>query len=109
MALTPYRVIVCQQVSKTTGRGPKRKTTMIGSAFVAWNPDASIEPGRLANSGSFLWPGIHAARAVAMDYLTQLGTTYHQVQVRTNQDRTVYLWNKSSDGRITGYAPDPRD
>lgn len=104
MSATPYRVVVFIQGTRTTGRGLKRKTVPTGSAFVAWNPDHTVESARLPGSGSFLWLGIHAARAVAMHYMTMLGNTYHQVSVRTNQDREVYRYFKHADGTISGYG-----
>ena len=102
--MKPYRVIVFMQGTRTTGRGAKRKTVITGSAFVAWNPDHTVEIARLPGSGSFIWPGIHAARRIAMHYLGMLGDTYHQVSIRTNQDREVYRFFKHANGRITGYG-----
>lgn len=102
--MTPYQVIVFQQGTRTTGRGKARRTVPTGSAFVAWNPSNECEAPAREGYGSFLWPGLRAARAVAMDYLTRLGCVYHQVSIRTNQDREVYRYFKHADGRITGYG-----
>ena len=101
---TPYRVLVFAQGTKTTGRGKTRRTQQTGFGFVAWNPDHTVEVGRLPGSGSFVFPGIRRARIEAMYYLGMLGNTYHQVSIRTNQDREVYRYFKHADGRITGYG-----
>ena len=70
--------------------------------YQLWTPEQHFSEGRLPGAGSFLFPGIHAARRAALDTFLRPDTV--QVQVRTNQDRTVYLWNKWRDGSITGYS-----
>ncbi len=32
--------------------------------------------------------------------------TKREVQIRANQDKTLYIYSKHADGRITGYAPE---
>lgn len=107
----PYRVIVFakgfQRGRLHRGRGPQHKGahTAIepsGYAFVAWNPDHSVEAGRLAGSGSFVWLGLHAARAAAVRALE--GPGVESVSVRTNQDRPVYRFLKRANGGVTGYG-----
>jgi hypothetical protein len=91
MKLTPYRVIVC--ATREMKRG--RKTERVGVAWVAWNPtltDHSAHAGRLDGSGSFLWLGLRDAKnAVAAAFLDP---TVHQVQIRTNQDRKIAVFNR---------------
>jgi hypothetical protein len=75
--------------------------------ILGWNPNNAHEPGRLPNSGCFTWVGCLAARRAAMEFLTRPAVT--QVQIHTNQDRTIYVWNKATDGTVTGYGYDPED
>src|SRR5271163_1741114 len=65
-----------------------------------WNPDSSHEPGRLAGSGSFTFPGMFVARQMAMAYLND--PNVNQVVIKTNQGRDVYRWTRNS-GKISGY------
>jgi hypothetical protein len=104
----PYRIIVAATGQRTVGRGKWQRTQTIGYAVVAWNGDDEarklFDPGRLPGAGTFCWPGLTAARRAALAQFAD--PTVHQVQVRTNQDRPVYLWNRHSDGRISGYRPE---
>ena len=83
--MTPYRVIVA------TCHG----------AFVAWTPDQSADPARLQGSGALLFAGVVRAIAAARYHLR--GADVRQVQIRTNQDRTILIYHKAADGRITFY------
>jgi len=104
----PYRILAFGRSTVTKGRGKRARQVVQGYGYVGWNPDECarlmFDPGRLQGDGTFCWPGIHAARAAAMAELAK--PEIHQVSVRTNQDRCVYLFNKHSDGRISGYVPD---
>ena len=91
-------VFLCSVLDRLT----QKKPAVYG--MQGWNPDSSHEPGRLPGSGSFTWVGIVAVRKAAMEYLSQPHT--FQVQVRTNQSRKLYIWNKNVDGTITGYRPE---
>jgi hypothetical protein len=104
----PYRLLVTVQGYRPTRRyyNRKRPYTAIERCvygFVAWTPEQHYREARLPNGGSFLFPGIHAARAEAFAYLAR--PNVRQVSIRTDQDRTVYLYNRYDDGRISGYAP----
>ena len=98
---TPYRIVVFTQSTVTTGKGKRAKTKTVGSAYMGWTPTQSYQEARLEGAGSFLYPGLRAVRYAAYAYLALADT--HQVQIRTNLDRKVYVYNKSADGRITGY------
>ena len=102
--LTPYRVNVSAQGWRITKR-LKRVTRIepIGYGYQLWTEKQSYCEARLLSAGSFLFPGLHAVRAAALSELSK--PHVHQVQVRTNQDKKVYLWNKHADGRVTGYRP----
>jgi hypothetical protein len=99
----PYRLVVCGRGYRA-GRQYKRYTEIVPTsyAFMGWTPEQSYQEARLPSAGSFLYPGIVAVRRAAMEYLAR--PEVHQVQVRTNQDAKVYIWNKHTDGRITGYS-----
>ena len=110
--MTPYRICVSavgfRRGRLYKGRGPTHKgaysaITPAAYGYVAWNPDHTVETSRLPSSGTFLWPGLHAVRAAAYAELQR--AVVQQVSIRTNQDRTVYMYNKYADGRIRGYAP----
>lgn len=94
--MTPFRVVAfgTEQIGRCKPRG---------FGFVVWNPDHTLEPGRLPGSGCFIWRGVHAARGAAMAIFDD--PRVHQVQIRTNQDRALWIYNRHHDGRITGYNP----
>ena len=94
---TPYRIMVFAH-----GFRPDRKGKAFDYAFMAWNPVQSYQEARLPSAGSFLYPGIVAARKAAMEFLTISST--RQVSIRTNQDKQVYRYFLHADGTITGYA-----
>jgi hypothetical protein len=72
--------------------------------WMGWTPTQAYREARLPGAGSFLYPGIHAVRRAAMEAFSQPGV--RQVSVRTNQDKSVYLFNRHADGKITGYRPE---
>ena len=85
---TPYRIVVFAE-SPRRGRRPAR-----GYAYMGWSPVQHFEEARLPGAGSFLYPGLHAVRRAALEYLSLPET--RQVSVRTNQDREVYrFWKRS--------------
>lgn len=98
---TPYRVFASGTSYRVVGRGNRRHQEPRGYAYVVWNPDSTVEPSRLPGSGTFLWPGLHAARRAALAQFDDQAV--HQVSVRTNQDRTVYIWNRNRHGVVTGH------
>jgi hypothetical protein len=87
---TPYRAIAFGSKQVTKGKGKRARVETQGYAFVLWNPENSHEPARLRESGSFLWPGIHAVRQAAVAAFDN--PEIHQVSIRTNQDRHVYTF-----------------
>lgn len=93
--MTPYRV--CVFARGAIGRFKK----IVSYGYDLWNPVQYFQEARLPSAGSFLWPGLHAVRRAAMAAFEQ--PDVHQVQVRTNQDRIVYIWNKHN-GIISGYG-----
>jgi|SRR5271166_4570596 len=101
----PYRILICANRFRSVKR-LKRMTTIERTivAWISWTPTQAYQEARLPSAGSFLYPGIFAVRRAAMDAFKD--SSVCQVQVRTNQDRKVYLWNRHSDGRISGYRPD---
>lgn len=102
----PYRVIVFATGTRIRGKGKRQRIDTIGYGYVSWNSDdvarGMYDPGRLAGSGTFCYPGLFAARRAAMRELRQTGV--QQVSVRTNQDQPMYRYYKQTDGRITGYG-----
>jgi len=101
----PYRVAVFSMRYRPV-KQLKWMTTIerVGVGWDLWTPVQAYSEARLPSAGSFLFPGIHAVRRAAMEAFKD--SSVHQVQVRTNQDRKVYLWNRQADGRITGYRPE---
>jgi hypothetical protein len=87
------------------GRCTKKVCQLIPAQWgiQGWNPENDHEPGRLPGSGSFTWVGLFAVRQAAMEYLAQ--PNVFQVSVYTNSSRHLYVWNKNSNGTITGYNP----
>lgn len=103
----PFRVMVAAQgweCGRTyKGRGPNHKGAYtaikpLAYGFTAWTEDTTAEPHR-AGFGSFCFGSIHATRAEVVRQLAN--PRVHQVQVRTNQDRTLFVYNRRADGRIT--------
>jgi hypothetical protein len=103
----PYRIAVFGTTTKVSGHGKRQRTTTIGYGFFAWTPEQHFSEARLPSAGSFLFPGLFTVRAAAMDYFND--PAVHQVQVRNNQDRKLYLWNRQHDGTIRGYRPAEAD
>lgn len=101
----PYRIAVFATSTTVVGKGKRQRTKVQGYGYCGWTPVQHYVEARLPGAGSFSFPGIHAARVAAREYLALPET--HQVQIRNNQDRKVWLFNKHADGRITGYMPDP--
>jgi hypothetical protein len=108
--MTTYRIVVCARrvlPGRTLrGRGPRQRGAqtrieVASVAWIGWHDDHTVEPGRLAGSGSFSFPGIRAAYTAVRRYLAEPGV--HQVQLRTNQDRKLYVWHQHG-GRVTWYA-----
>ena len=101
----PYRVIAFAhgwRITRKLKRVTRIEPTQYG--YCLWTETQHYQEARLPSAGSFLFPGIHAVRDAAIAELSK--PDVYQVQVRTNQDRKVYLWNKHADGRITSYRPD---
>ena len=110
LLMTPYRIVVCARRvipgRELRGRGPRQRGALTRIevaqvAWIGWHADHTVEPGRLAGSGSFCFPGIRTAYTAVRRYLEEPGV--HQVQLRTNQDRTLYVWHRNG-GRVTWYA-----
>lgn len=101
----PYRIVVFADRFRPVKQYKRytaiEKTTV---AWFGWTEKQAYREARLPSAGSFLYPGIHAVRRAAMAMFEQSGV--RQVQIRTNQDQNVYLWNKHLDGSITGYRPE---
>lgn len=97
--MTPYRIMVATTMQVPVNRRSK-KTKTVGCGYFGWTSRREFDEARLPDAGSSLFSGLRAIRAVR-DYLALPGT--HQVQLRTNQDRLLYVWNKHTDGRITCY------
>ena len=93
---TQYRAIAFGV--STVGRVKKPR----GYAVVLWNPDNTFEPSRLKDSGTFQWNGLHAVRRAAIEAFQD--SAIHQVSIRTNRDRALYIFNRRHDGTIKGYA-----
>jgi hypothetical protein len=101
--LTPYRLIVfAKKFYPIKRRKHVTEIALQEYAFMAWTPHQHYPEARLPSAGSFLFPGMHAARAEAMNYLTR--PDVKQVSVRTDQDREVYRYFRHADGRVTGYG-----
>jgi hypothetical protein len=99
----PYRVQVFA-TGLARGKNRKRYSELVTRdyGYGLWNPEQHYQEARLPGAGSFLFPGMFAARAAAMDVLSKAGT--RQVCIRTNQDRPVYRFYKHADGTVTGYG-----
>lgn len=102
---TPYRVQVSRWQYRPAGRPRKNGFTPIqkvGTGYDLWTPEQSYQEARLPSAGSFLFPGLFAVRAAALAEFAKPGV--HQVQIRTNQDRIVYIFNRRADGQVSGYG-----
>ena len=100
----PYRLVVCADRFRPVKR--LKRMTMIEKTTVAWfswTPEQFYQEARLPGAGSFFYPGLFAVREAAMDAFKD--SSVRQVQVRTNQDKKLWLWNRHSDGTISGYNP----
>lgn len=98
----PFRVIVFATITRKIGN--REKTIQCG--YDAWNPiltDHYAHQGRLPSSGSFAWIGEPAARTAVFAAFADESVT--QVQIRTDQDRTLIVFNRHGD-RITHYFHD---
>lgn len=111
MHVRPYRLLVTMDrfvpVALLRGRGPENRgarTTIarVRAGYVAWSDDQTPEPARLPGSGTFLFAG--ALRAVARVHREFRDPRVVQVSLRTNQDRTLLVYNRQADGRITHYS-----
>jgi len=105
--VTPYTLVIAGshwQAGKTRKNG-FTPITRARSAWQGWTADQSAEAGRLAGSGSFVYNGALRAVQAARAYLRQANVD--QVQIRTNQSRTILVYNKRANGTITFY--DARD
>jgi hypothetical protein len=102
---TPYRIVVFSK-KLVAGKRSKKYTELVqrSYAFDAWREEQSYQEARLPGAGSFLYPGIFAVRTAALQFLAQ--PEVHQVSIRTNQDKKVYLFNKHADGSVSGYRPE---
>ena len=95
MNLTPYRVAVFANRTIVKGRGKRQRTERIGVGWIAWNPELTehwAHAGRLPGSGSFQWLGLQAAKNAVGEAF--LDPTVHQVQIRTEQDRKLAIFNR---------------
>jgi len=99
---TPYRLMVSASAERTTGKGKRQRTRTVHYSYMGWTADQTAEPWRLAGSGTFCFPGLHAVERAAREYLALPET--QQVSVRTNQDRTVYRYVKNAGGSVYGYG-----
>jgi hypothetical protein len=106
---SPLRLTVAQRGFRPgkvyKGRGPAHKGAYTAIApvtfgFVAWSSDTTAEPWR-EGFGSFLLSDIHKTRAAIAGFLADARTT--QIQVRNNQDRCLFVINRTADGRSTIY------
>jgi len=105
--VTPYTLVIAGshwQAGKTRKNG-FTPITRARSAWQGWTADQSAGSGRLPGSGSFVFHG--ALRAVAAAHAALRQAHVDQVQIRTNQDRKVIVYNKCANGTITHY--DARD
>lgn len=93
--LTPYRIDVFGTSEIEIKKGKRARKERRGWAIQAWNPVNHFEPGRLPGAGSFLFPGLHAARSTALLYFQQ--PEIEQVSIRTNQDKEVFrFWRPAA-------------
>lgn len=111
---TPYRIMVSAirfkkgrrvkafRIGRTTLHGEYTELVQMPIGYMGWTSEQHYQEARLPGAGSFLYPGILAARRAAMVYLDSPNVT--QVSIRTNQDKTVYRYVKGTDGRVTGYG-----
>ena len=88
------------------GRGPNHRGAYCAIepcqlGVMGWTADQTAEPGRLQGSGTFCYAGALRAIAAVRQYFQQ--PSVYQVQIRTNQDQTVLVYNRQIDGRITFY------
>lgn len=98
----PFRVCVFGTMTRTI----KKRETTVQCGWVAWNPNLTdhwAHQGRLPSSGSFAWLGEAAARQAALAAFADERVT--QVQIRTEQDRTLIVFNRHGD-KITHYFDD---
>jgi hypothetical protein len=106
---SPLRLVVAQRGYRPgkvyKGRGATHKGAYTAIApvtfgFVAWSADTTAEPWR-DGFGSFLLSDIHKTRAAIAGLLADARTM--QIQVRDNQDRCLFVVNRTADGSSTIY------
>lgn len=98
--IRPYRVVVFSTIQIDYKRKGKKT---VGCAFDAWNPELTdhwAHAGRLQGSGSFSWLGMQGAKYAAARAF--LDPAVHQVQIRTEQDRKLLIFNRHRN-TITSY------
>ena len=80
-----------------------RRKKPVAYGYQVWSPVQlqSFGEGRLPGAGTFFFAGFLQARQAARKAFDN--PAIHQTQIRTNQDRTVFVWNRQTDGRVTGY------
>jgi hypothetical protein len=86
--MIPLRIQVFGTSDFTIWKGKKQTTVQRSFGFDLWNPEqqCGVE-ARLPTAGSFLWPGLHAARRAALAALQMPGI--EQVAIKTNQDKRI--------------------
>lgn len=99
--VTVYRLAIFTTGTRTVGSGKRTRTVPTGYGYFGWTADQSAEPARLPESGTFVYNGGIRVIVAARQYLTL--PDVHQVQIRTNQDRKILIYNKQADGRISSY------
>jgi len=103
--VTHYTLVIAGS-SWRAGKPRGRKATYtpitrVRSAWQGWTADQSAEPWRLAGAGTFVFNGGLRAVQAARAALRQANVD--QVQIRTNQGRSVLVYNKRADGTIYAY------
>lgn len=107
VSITPYSVNVFarkfQPVGKPRSRDGYTRIAPCEYGYMLWTPEQTEwDAARLPSAGSFTFVGLFRVYRAAMEALQQSGV--YQVQVRTNQDRLLYVWNRHVDGRVSGYG-----
>lgn len=84
----PYRIVVFARGFRA-GKRYKRYTEIVpsGFAYMGWTETQHYQEARLPSAGSFLYPGLHAVRRAALEFLALPANAGKISEKRTTQRR----------------------
>lgn len=106
--ITPYRLVVTFHAwrqlgirkGRADGRGMHCRVEPTIAGYIYWTPNTVAEPAREGYGCFLLYGGLRAVATVRRIFRDH---RVRQVSLRTNQDRTLLVYNRQADGRVTHY------